>query len=427
MKPRNKAEKKAVEIYNSLPAITPQQEEWAYKAGKRYIHSNSLTSWCECCGGSFASSQLRKTKKAVCPHCGAKLEVRKASKLLSRTIQYCVCFLDTVEDYQIVRHFEVKLKTKKNNGVNKLYFVELQTVLFRGNIAFSFRRPLTNVYGGMALSRDVILSDTYLRLNDIAIYPEYKVLPIYRRNGFTTKVRINNTLNFLLALKYDNKLETLVKTGYYKLAEYYERYSYRNPINQYWASIKIAMRHHYKTNDWLMWFDYLQNMRELNMDLHNPTLICPKKSKKCHDLLMKKVNKRREIEREKAIAKKLMDEEQECKEYIERVLPFNNLCLTNGDIIIRVLKDVKEVKEEGDKMHHCVFTNECYKRKSSLLMSARDASGNRLETIELDLKTLKVLQSRGVNNSKTDKHDEILSIIESNINKIKTLNLQHNK
>lgn len=104
--------------------------------------------------------------------------------------------------------------------------------------------------------------------------------------------------------------------------------------------------------------------------------------------------------------------------------------ITHGEPILLSTKaikyldklDVEEVKKEGDKMHHCVFTNEYYKRDNSLLMSARDASGNRIETIELDLKTLKVLQSRGVNNSKTDKHDEILSIIESNINKIKALN-----
>lgn len=49
-----------------------------------------------------------------------------------------------------------------------------------------------------------------------------------------------------------------------------------------------------------------------------------------------------------------------------------------------------------------------------LLLSARDADGNRLETVELSLRTFKVLQSRGVLNGETRYHKEIISLVESN-------------
>lgn len=48
-----------------------------------------------------------------------------------------------------------------------------------------------------------------------------------------------------------------------------------------------------------------------------------------------------------------------------------------------------------------------------------DKQGKRIETIEIDLKTFKVVQSRGVWNKNTDKHDEIMKLVRDNINLIK--------
>jgi hypothetical protein len=76
--------------------------------------------------------------------------------------------------------------------------------------------------------------------------------------------------------------------------------------------------------------------------------------------------------------------------------------------------------EEGQAMHHCVYGNGYYKRDDSLILSAKDNDGKRLETIEVSLKTFKVVQSRGVCNSNTDKHDEIVRLVNDNINLIKT-------
>lgn len=56
---------------------------------------------------------------------------------------------------------------------------------------------------------------------------------------------------------------------------------------------------------------------------------------------------------------------------------------------------------------------------NSLILSAKDKNGKRIETIEIDLKTFKVVQSRGVCNKNTDKHDEIVKLVRDNINLIK--------
>lgn len=69
-------------------------------------------------------------------------------------------------------------------------------------------------------------------------------------------------------------------------------------------------------------------------------------------------------------------------------------------------------------MHHCVFSNEYYSRPDSLILSARIAN-KRIETVELSLNTLKVVQSRGTCNSITPYHNRIIRLIEQNINEIK--------
>ena len=79
----------------------------------------------------------------------------------------------------------------------------------------------------------------------------------------------------------------------------------------------------------------------------------------------------------------------------------------------KVLESVQEYLEEGKALHHCVFTNEYYLKKQSLILSAR-IDGKRIETIEVNLDTLKVVQSRGVCNQNTEYHDQIVSLVNAN-------------
>ena len=62
-------------------------------------------------------------------------------------------------------------------------------------------------------------------------------------------------------------------------------------------------------------------------------------------------------------------------------------------------------------MHHCVFSMAYYDKPTSLLLSARDEGGNRLETVEFSLATGEVLQSRAVCNGTSPKHNAILSMM----------------
>lgn len=68
-------------------------------------------------------------------------------------------------------------------------------------------------------------------------------------------------------------------------------------------------------------------------------------------------------------------------------------------------------------MHHCVYNCAYYARKESLVLSAKK-NGKRLETIEVNLNTFKIVQSRGVCNQNSDYHKQIIRIVEKNMYEI---------
>ena len=69
-------------------------------------------------------------------------------------------------------------------------------------------------------------------------------------------------------------------------------------------------------------------------------------------------------------------------------------------------------------MHHCVFACAYYLKPNSLIFSAT-IGGKRVETVEVALDTLEVVQSRGVYNSQTKYHDNIVTLVRRNIPQIK--------
>ena len=68
----------------------------------------------------------------------------------------------------------------------------------------------------------------------------------------------------------------------------------------------------------------------------------------------------------------------------------------------------------GEKLHHCVFRCEYYAKPDSIILSAHDLSGTRIETVEFSIKQGEVVQSRGMYNSDTEYHDRIVGLVNAN-------------
>ena len=116
----------------------------------------------------------------------------------------------------------------------------------------------------------------------------------------------------------------------------------------------------------------------------------------------------------------LLKQKEQEKAFLERIAKFADFTITDSKIVIAPLKSLEEFKQEGEEMHHCVFSNEYWKRADCLILSAK-IENQRVETIEVNLKTFAVIQSRAKCNETSEHHDMIVGLVKNNINKIRSL------
>lgn len=90
------------------------------------------------------------------------------------------------------------------------------------------------------------------------------------------------------------------------------------------------------------------------------------------------------------------------------------IVIQDGDIEVSVQNSIEVYKTEADFMHHCVFQCEYYAKPDSLVLSAHDRDGKRIETVEFSLTEGKVIQSRGIRNTNTEHHDRIVNLVNAN-------------
>ena len=152
----------------------------------------------------------------------------------------------------------------------------------------------------------------------------------------------------------------------------------------------------------------------MGKDLHSPKYVCPENLREEHDRYVVKLNRHRE-ERRKAEREALI---LECEEaYQQAKARFFGLSFHDGKIRIHVLESVREFFDEGEAMHHCVYSNGYYRKDDSLILSAT-LDGKRIETVEVSLSKLAVVQSRGVCNKNTSYHARIIDLVNRNMSLI---------
>jgi len=156
-------------------------------------------------------------------------------------------------------------------------------------------------------------------------------------------------------------------------------------------------------------------LRRLGKDIHSPKYVCPENLQESHDTAQRKLQAQRDKEVEARRRQQAIENEER---FQELKAPFFGITFTDGVIQVKVLESVQEYLEEGKTLHHCVFTNEYYLKKQSLILSAR-IDGRRIETIEVSLETMKVIQCRGLQNKNTEYHDRIVNLVNANRNLIR--------
>ena len=412
MKPRNKFEKAVLEQSKHLRPITTTQSKWAFREcidHFAYRLPKGRTT-CMDCGHSWVMNKHRET--CTCPHCRAKLQVKETYERKLQQKQYFT-ILTTCGEFQVLRMFLLVVGMEKGykaqtsiieigqywwNMQGRKAVVAIQRVLGHYVDTFSYYSP-------MAIRND---NEAYQHIVYSPIYPKFKVTDILRRNGFKDNFYGIVPTQLIPALLTDSRVETLLKAGRTDHLRYF--LGNRRTFEELWQSYKIAVRNSYEIADISLWSDYVDTLRRLGKDIHNPKYLCPTNLKGEHDRRHEELLRQREREEIEQKQQKAMEDEKRFKELKSK---FFGIHFTDGTIQVHVLESVQEHLEEGVSMHHCVFSNEYYLKEDSLILSAT-IGGKRIETIEVSLRTLEVVQSRGVCNKNTEYHEQIVNLVNAN-------------
>lgn len=416
MKPKNKFQLQVVRASRKLPKITQAQIDWAYRNCIEHIGRRTEKGVITCteCGHVWqgAGYLVETMTDCHCPNCNTRLKVETTRKRVFYDYEY-LCIITACEGFQVLRFLYVECRAKAGE---KPYYSHTEAVqrwiASGGRYATIARlRPMGYFVHGWSYSSTLELrpDKSMYNITPTCIYPRQKFIPEIARSGYKKPFGKLTPFDLIHALLCEQKNETLLKTGQEKLLHYFV-YNSRD-VNDYWPSIRIAIRNRYEITDASLWVDYLDQLRFFGKDLHNAKYVCPADLKAEHD---RYAAKRRAYHEQQQIEKKKEQTKQFEQQFREMKGKFFGIEFTDGTIHVRVLESVEEVMIEGERLHHCVFTNNYHLREDSLILSAC-VGGERIETIEFSLSRLAILQCRGLQNGTTPYHSQIIDLVNRNI------------
>ena len=419
MKPRNKKQQHIVELSGRLRPLTTPQMNWALNSTISHYGYRLKSGMCTCmkCGHEWLES---RDGICLCPECGARIEIKDTKERVIRDKSY-FNVITTMEGYQVVRMFLMMVEMRKGMKAKPAYLeigsywidckgnttiVGLQRTLGHYIDSFAFGSPLE-------IRRD---NEAFQRISDEWVYPRIKVTDTIKRNGFKGSCHHVHPVTLFQELLTNPKAETLMKANEIELLRYLcFRPTYKADINTYWNTIKVANRNGYNVTDSQMWMDYIKMLERCGKDIQSPKYICPANLKEEHDRYMRKVHILEDKKIRAEDIRKAQEREASFKEQKEK---FFGIRINDGEIEVKVLESVEEYRLEAESQHICLFSAAYDQREDSLIFSAR-IDGRIIETIEVDLRTLRVVQSRGVCNKNTAYHDRIINLINANAHLIK--------
>lgn len=416
MKPRTRIQKEVAKLFNTLPELTEKQTAYAFEhCFKHYAHRTKggiLT--CTECGHRW-KSEYRLAESlcgCTCPHCRKELEVLDSRKRVFKDTEY-FSIITTCKRFQVIRFFVVHLNRKVCQPATYSISEVVQRwiapngkteTVARLRRMHLFYCDLWNEWSDMELRGNKKFKA--YDIDPICTYPTIRVIPEVKRNGY--KGSFHNILpyDFFTAILADSRKETLLKSGQTEMLRHSILRSM--DLQRYWNSIKICIRNGYTISDGSMWCDTIDLLRHFGKDTNSPKYVCPNDLKAEHDKLVAKRNRQRERERTEQQRQRAIEDE---KKYLKAKGIFFGLVFSDSLICIKVIESVEEMETEGRLMHHCVGG---YHNKADSLILSATINGKRIETVEVSLTTLKVVQSRGVCNSNTEYHDRIIRLVENN-------------
>jgi hypothetical protein len=430
MKPTTKLHHEVWNISQKLNPITESQHKLAVKnIFSKYGTTSHKTLCCLECGHKWKDANSfqngYRPKSYTCPECKEKIE-----------------FLQPSRYYQVNSYF-TKIETKSNFQIVRIFFME--KLMYKGTIPMyyttevmqhfiglngrvtSLAKPTQGMtmyydswrkYGDLSIMANDFLTTNRGRIESNYTLPRPTFLKEITRNGFNGNYYDLAPQNLFSLLLKSQHAETLIKSGQIGFIKNFN--SRESQIKKYWNSIKICIRNKYEIKNTTSWFDYMRLLEVFGKDLSSPKYVCPDHLIKSHDKLVAKERVIREKQAIEELKKQAIEQQAKYKAEKE---PFFGISFTNGKITVKVIDDVQDFILIGDTLKHCVYSGEYFDKKESLILSAT-FEDRPIETIEVSLSEMKILQARGLQNKASKFNKEIKQLVNANLHQIRKANQQ---
>ncbi|WP_289104598.1 PcfJ domain-containing protein [uncultured Bacteroides sp.] len=426
--------KLVLEMSKHLKPLTKKEKDYArgiFPTSGYYKKDGEV--WCHCCGHvenqlpGMLDIDLEVGYQCRCLQ-HLVLEYQPRKEYLTEAKYYSV--VQTYNKWQVIRTFDVHRINRKNYpteySIREVYQnwvspdgeeVIISKRYSRGcnffhwyyDTEYTIKQHNASCSGYYAFEDVFDVRDNYF-------YPQYNITKKLHKYGWCKaleKLPWVSVIECMKRLLTSRHAETVVKQGQYDVFLYMVREKLHEL--QYMPSLNICHRNRYVISDASMYFDMLSFLERTGKDIRNPKYICPEDLYNAHNAAQAAYSKiRKKVEAEENRKRAL----SENAEYVKDKGKFFGVLIADGELSIQVLKSVTEFFEEGESMHHCVFANEYYKKKDSLILSAKVA-GERKETIEVNLKTFSIVQSRSAFNKSSEYHARIIELMNKNMNLIR--------
>ena len=424
MKPKTKAEHEVVELSAKLTPPTSADIKRAKRTGVYHfaLYSGKRVK-CVDCGHEW--QQLGLKEQVRCPHCLTLLKVKSTRAKKHKEVEYFI-ILQSVKAWQVTRYFRIECWCHVKGGRKyEIHEVVQHWIRMDGkHIVMARPRYMSWYLDSFCLDKPMSIkgniNDNTYRLPFGCVINK-SINPVIKRNGFKSNLygmQPYDLFYLILTLPF---AETLLKAGYGYLLRQLDC-DYKLSDDDFISAARIVIRNHYQLDraNVGLWVDMVGNLQRLGRDVRNRHYVCPDDLKAAHDRSIELVKRMRERERAEEVAEQLRKDKKLARSYTRRMKKYFGMVISDGNIVITVLKNLAEFEEEGRMMHHCVFENKYFAKRDSLVMSAK-VDGMRQETVEVSLKRFTLIQSRGVNNQNSKYHDEIVSLVNANMPQIRKL------
>lgn len=340
-----------------------------------------------------------------CPKCKRTLKIEVSNK---RTVNGYWYFstIEVIEDYQVFRVYQRFISFKSKN----------KPTTWNRQVSCLFTSPEgKQTYVGMYQINSqseqwcgiMEIRNKFSYLNYKAIvYPKYEVTEKLNRNGFIYEFYDNIPIVLFRKLLTENICETLWKIGQHELVKKYNDYS-KEKYKLYWSSIKICIRNNYFIENAQEWFDHLGLLEHYGKDLLNTKYVCPENFGKEHQ---KYIERKRKDDDKKDYLELQTQIKKDEVQYKKHIVKYKKLCIESNSLVIKPILTVMQLQRESNILKHCAYSSKYHKRVNSLMLSAK-FNNVILETIQFDLNTYKVIQSRGIKNGNSKYHKDIVQLV----------------